>query len=170
MYNEESEQTTHLSEYYYIITKHKWLIVAFLVVGVTVALLYNLLMKPVYRADTTLVISNKEQMKSVLTGERLIHDSFDSQTLVFNTHFRLMTSRSVMEDVIRELKLDQIDVIEIDPWKHLISQIKENVSLLTGGKQETLPREENLDTLVGWLIKRIYKSKIRQTRICFLIH
>ena len=34
MYTEEPEQSKHIAEYYYILTKHKWLIVAVFVVAV----------------------------------------------------------------------------------------------------------------------------------------
>ena len=98
-------------------------------------MLFTFLMKPVYRATASLVI-DKEQTKSPLTGERMDYEDYRSQTLTFNTHFKLITSRPVLEEVIRTLKLDQKEKdIEARPWKKLIVQIKENIRILLNKKR-----------------------------------
>ena len=171
MYNEETEQTTHLSEYYYIITKHKWLIITFLIAGITLAVLYNLWMKPVYRSTATLVM-NKDQLRSPLTGETLLHESFISQSLAFNTHLTLLRSRPVLEDVIRELKLDQADSeedIETRPWTRIIAQFIKNLLLLTGQEKETPSSpQKDLNVLIGSLRGKISAGKVRDTLLLWI--
>ena len=163
----EQEQSPHLAEYYYILSKHKWTIIVFLLVMVTLTMLFTFQMKPVYRASTTLVIE-KEQSTSPLTGERVEYESYTSQSLTFNTHFKLITSRQVMEKVIKDLKLDQRDIekdIEVSPWKELLSQFKKNIRLLLGREEKFLTPEEKLAELTEKLKKKMGIEEIRNTRL-----
>jgi len=105
---QELEESVHLSEYYHILTKRKWIVIACFVLIVSLTLFFTLQMTPVYEASATLII-DKAQTTSPLTGERMDFESYISQSLTFNTHFKLITSRPILEKVIRSLKLDQID-------------------------------------------------------------
>ena len=69
MDNQKPDISPHLAEYYYILSKHKWIIIGSLIIMVTLTMFFTFQMKPVYRATATLVI-DKEQSKSPLTGER----------------------------------------------------------------------------------------------------
>lgn len=60
-------ESRHLSEYLRVLSKHRWLIISFLVITVALTMLATFLMKPVYEATATLVI-DKEQTTSPLTG------------------------------------------------------------------------------------------------------
>ncbi len=71
----EQEESPHLAEYYYILSKHKWTVIASLIVMVTLTMIFTFWMRPVYKASTTLVIE-KEQSTSPLTGERLEYESY----------------------------------------------------------------------------------------------
>ena len=75
MNSTEQEQSPDLREYYYILDKHKRTIVAFLVVIVTISMLFTFLLKPVYRSTATLAIE-KERSRSPLTGESLDYESY----------------------------------------------------------------------------------------------
>ncbi|MDB9823497.1 Wzz/FepE/Etk N-terminal domain-containing protein [Deltaproteobacteria bacterium] len=98
MNNLESEQSPHLSEYYYILSKHRWTIIASLAIIVTLTLLFTFLTKPVYRATTTLAVQ-KERSRSPLTGESLDYESYLTQSINMNTHLALITSRPIMKTV-----------------------------------------------------------------------
>ncbi|MBW2645983.1 MAG: GumC family protein, partial [Deltaproteobacteria bacterium] len=167
MDNLKSEQSPHLTEYYHILIKHKSLITASLVITVTLTLLFTFLMKPVFRANTTMVIE-KEQSTSPLTGERLDYESYLSQSLTFNTHFKLITSRPILEKVIKDLKLDRLDReqgLEVSPLKDFLSRFGRNVRLLLGqGKKPLTPREE-LARLVAKLQTKIDIEEVRDTRL-----
>jgi len=163
----EQEQSPHLAEYYYILSKHKWTIIASLIVMVTLTMLFTFLMKPVFQASTTLVIE-KEQTTSPLTGERVDYESYLSQSLTFNTHFKLITSRQVMEKVIKNLKLDELDIekgIEASPWKQVLSQFKKNIRLLLGREERFLTPKEKLGELSGKLRAKIDIEEVRDTRL-----
>lgn len=167
MNHTEKEQSVHLTEYYYILTKHKSLIIASLVITVALTLLFTLLMKPVYMATATIVIE-KQQSASPLTGERLDYESYVSQSLTFNTHFKLITSRSVLEQLIKDLKLDDLDreaELEISPLKKLLSQFKKNIRLLLGREEKLLSSQEKLAQLIKKLQKKIDIEEVRDTRL-----
>jgi len=160
-----TDQSTHLTEYYYIIAKRKWLIITAVLVGLSLALLYNSWMTPVYQTTATLVMG-KDQIRSPLTGETLLYESFITQSLQFNTHFRLMKSRPVLEAVIRQLKLDRLDrlkSIETRPWKRLVNQFKKNFYLLMGLGNQNPPSQESLNTLIGRLNGKIQAGGVRDT-------
>lgn len=165
MNNKEPTQSPHLTEYYYILVKHKSLIIASFIIMVTLTLLFTFLMKPVYRATTTMVIE-KEKSTSPLTGERLDYESYVSQSLTFNTHFKLITSRSVLEQVIKDLKLDRLDrELESSPVKEFLSQLKKNVRLLLGREERSLTPREELAQLVKKLQGKIDVEEVRDTRL-----
>jgi succinoglycan biosynthesis transport protein ExoP len=162
------EQSIHLTEYYLIIFKHKTLIIASLVIMVTLTMLFSFLMQPVYRATATMAIE-KEQSTSPLTGERLDYESYVSQSLTFNTHFKLITSRPVLERVIKHLKLDQEDKdLAVNPLKELLRQLKQNLKLLLGKEKKILTHQEKLFRLTDSLQKKIDIEEIRDTRLLTL--
>lgn len=164
MNHTEKEQSVHLTEYYYILTKHKSLIIASFVITVALTLLFTLLMKPVYMATATIVIE-KQQSASPLTGERLDYESYVSQSLTFNTHFKLITSRSVLEQVIKNLKLDREAELEVSPLKKFLSQFKKNIRLLLGRKEKLLTPREKLSKLIKKLQAKIDIEEVRDTRL-----
>ena len=152
-----TQQPHHLADYYYILAKHKWTIVSSLVIVVSLAMLFSFLAKPIYRASATLVIE-KEQSTSPLTGERLNYESYISQSLTFNTHFKLITSRPVLEEVIKNLNLDQLEKekgIEINPWKELLTQFKKNIRLLLRRNEKIPNTQEKLAGILEKLRRKI---------------
>ena len=160
-------QSIHLTEYYYILNKHRSLIMASLLIIVSLTLLLTFLLKPVYRATATMVI-DKEQTASPLTGERLDFESYISQSLTFNTHFELITSRPVMERLIRELKLDQMGSeahMSIGLLQAFVSQFKKNIRLLLRNEAEPLSAEEELTRLIQELRTKINIDPVRDTRL-----
>jgi uncharacterized protein involved in exopolysaccharide biosynthesis len=138
-----------------------------LLIIVSLTLLLTFLLKPVYKATTTMVI-DKEQTASPLTGERLDFESYISQSLTFNTHFELITSRPVMERLIRELKLDQMGReagTSIGPLQAFVSQFKKNIHLLLGKEPEPQSAEEKLTQLIQKLRTKIKIDQVRDTRL-----
>ena len=162
MYNEETEQSKHISEYYYVLTKHKWLIVVCFILAGSLTMLHNSQLKPVYRATATMVIES-EQRRSPVTGQMMDYEGFYFGSIAFNTHCKLITSRPVMERVIKDLKMDQLESpeeMEVSPWKQLRSRLKENIRLLLGKKEKfPLPTEKRFK------LRRILAGKINVTPV-----
>jgi uncharacterized protein involved in exopolysaccharide biosynthesis len=120
----EQIETVHLSDYYRILLKHRAVIIASLLITVTLTALFTFLMEPVYRATATLII-DKEKSTSPLTGARVDYESYVSQSLTFNTHFKLIKSLPVIDRIINTLGLDREDedqALEVNPVKAVIAQ------------------------------------------------
>lgn len=167
MIEQEPEQTIHLTEYYHILVKHRVIIITSLVLLVTLTMLFTFQMEPVYRATATMVIE-PEQNTSPLTGERTDYESYVSQSLTFNTHFKLITSHPVLHRVIRTLKLDQPDReedIEVSPWRELLAQFKKNINLLLGREKPPLTPQERLAGIEETLKGKIAIEQVRDTRL-----
>ncbi|MDA3831787.1 MAG: GumC family protein [Spirochaetales bacterium] len=167
MLNQEPEQSVHLTEYFYILAKHKWVVIISLILLVTLTMLFTFQMKPVYRATAILIIDT-EQSASPLTGERIDYESYASQFLTFNTHFKLITSYTILQKVVKTLKLEERDIkegIEVSPWKELLTQFKKNIRLLLGREEKLLTPQEKLAELTDKLKAKIEIEQVRDTRL-----
>jgi polysaccharide biosynthesis transport protein len=167
----EEEQTIHLAEYYNVLVRHKWTIIISLIIMVTLVILHNSRLVPIYRATTTLIL-DKEQTKSPLTGRRMDYESYLSESLTFNTHFKLITSRPVLERVINNLKLDRMQgnmgkdgFTEISPIGQFINRFKKNISLLLSRKKAPLTPEERFTGLVRAVRGMINIFPVEETRL-----
>jgi len=159
------ELSAHLSDYYYILVKHKWLIVTATLACLGITTLYLFWMQPVYSTQAILAMNN-DQIRAPLTGEALIYQSDISQVMAFNTHMSLIDSRSVLEQVIRKLKLDQIaglQTMETRPLRQIVNQFKSNLYLLTGRTEATEFEPPGMDSLVSMLRNKIETSEVRDT-------
>ena len=165
MDNMQPEQSPHLSEYYYVLRKHIWTVVASLVIIVTLTMLYTFLIKPIYRATATLAIE-KERGRSPLTGDAIDYESYLNQSITLNTHLKLITSRPIMKKVASELKLDQVNQetdLEVSPWRKLLNQFRKNIRLLLGREERFISTEERLEALADTLRNKTDIELIRDT-------
>ena len=160
-------ESRHLSEYLRVLSKHRWLIISFLVITVALTMLATFLMKPVYEATATLVI-DKEQTTSPLTGERYEYEDYRSQLLTFNTHFKLITSAPVLEKVVDRLKLDSLDreqALTVTGWREYVNKIVSNVKTLMKVEEAPLSPEERMTKLLEKLRKKIDIEQAFDTRL-----
>ena len=167
----QDEQSVHLVDYYHVLLRHKWTIIVSVVIMLSLVIWHNSRLIPIYRATTTLII-DKESMKSPLTGQRMDYETYLSESMTFKTHFKLITSRPVLELVIKDLKLDQMDekqkqekMAEINPWRQHLSQFKKNIRLLLGRKQETPPPQDRMTGLVQALRGMVNTEPVEETRL-----
>jgi len=119
---------THFLDYYYQLRKHKWLILSALFLTVLLTGIFTFTMKPVYRAKATLVIE-EEAKSSPLTGERMDFESGNAQQLTFQTHFKMISSRPVLERALEKINF-QAETSLIGPVAGYLDQLKANVKLL----------------------------------------
>lgn len=167
MNSPEIEQSIDIAEYYYIIAKHKWLIIASFILVVSLTIFITFQMKPVYQAGNTMIIE-KDQIVSPLTGEKMDYESYVSQTLTFNTHFKMIASRPVLEKVIDELNLDQPEKakkMETSFLKEWISRNRKNFLSLIGQKEKVLTPEDKKAALIAGLGAKITIKEVRDTRL-----
>jgi succinoglycan biosynthesis transport protein ExoP len=158
-------KTVHLSEYYQILLKHRAIIISTLMITVTLTALFTFLMKPVYQATATLIIE-KEKSTSPLTGERVDYESYVSQSLTFNTHFKLITAIPVLVQTIRDLELDREGkTLQAGLFGELKDGIKNNIRLLLGREETYLSDSEKMTLLAEDLEAQIEIEEVRDTRL-----
>ncbi len=167
MDNLEQERDIDLTEIYHALLKHKWLIVASLMIvsALTAFTIYR--MVPVYRATCIMVIENERSI-SPLTGQRTEYENYSTQTLSFSTHARLITSRPVIQRVIKKLKMDQPQDeinVEISPIKAYIASLKQNLRILLGKPMKTLTPREIADWLIKGVTNKISIKAVKNTNL-----
>ena len=171
-YNIQEETSRHLSDYYFILLKHKWVVIAACLIAVSIAMYQNSGLIPVYKTTATIVIEG-DRRTSPITGQIMNYESFYSGALDFNTHFKLMTSHSVLERVVKYLELDQIEKTEVsqkNPHKTFLSKLKENIRLLLGKKEKALKEnpsvvDDKMSSLVAGLKGKINIEHVEDTRL-----
>lgn len=165
MEDEILEKEIHLSDYYMVLLKRKALIISFFVITVSITALATFLMTPVYQSSAKLII-DKESSASPITGERTDYENYMSQSMTFNTHFKLITSEPVIESLINTLELDKEEEnLDINPITQVIQQFKDNIKLLLQvEKKELTPHEKQL-ALMEKVQEKISIDQVRDTRL-----
>ena len=115
------EETIDLREYFAIIKKRFWIIAIITVVATVVSGVVSFfVLSPVYEAKTTLIVNTESanpEQQNIVTGDQLNV----TQKLAI-TYGEIIKSRSVLEPVIKELKLDTTyealsKIINVSPVK-----------------------------------------------------
>ena len=162
----KQEQTIHLEDYYRILIKHKWIIISSLISIVVMTLFFSFMEEPTYKSSATLVID--KELNTASLGEQYSYDSYASQSLTFNTHFKLISSNTILEQVIKHLELDQPQNNEkITPGllTGFISTIKENIRLIFGIEKKKPGPLEKMTGLIKSLKNKIDIEEVRDTRL-----
>ncbi len=136
---------------------------------VALVTVFSFTMTPVYKATARMVI-DKETKKSPLTGEQLDYESYASESLTFQTHFKLIKGRPVLSKVYEILNLK--DRISEDSSQGLLSafigNIGKNVKKLTlifrGEPSDRIGEDEVVDPL-EILADKIEIEQMRDTRL-----
>jgi len=166
------EEETHLSEYLMVLSKRKTLIILVFILVIVAALFYSYTADPIFQSSARLIIDN-EKSSSPITGERTDFESYQSQTVTFNTSIKMIQSVPVVQQVIAELKLDAENNdqdLEVSAIKKLISQLKANIKLLLklDGAQGLSPEElahRKAQALIAMVQEKIAVEQIRDTRL-----
>jgi len=167
----EQDQARRLSEYYEILDKHKWTIAVTFIIIFSLTVLYTYNITPIYEASAGLVLAY-EQVKSPVTGETIVYENYMSQALNFNTHFNMITSRPVLEKIIKKLDLTHSThniFIEVSPWKQILFRFKENIRLLLSIPETVLSPLERENRIMNMLRKKIRARRTPNTFIVKLI-
>lgn len=171
MFKEDFDDSIQLAEYLDILYKRKALIAAIFLVILALTLIATFRAVPVYQSTSTMII-DKERSSSPLTGQRMEYESFYSQELTFNTHFKLILSKAVIQRVIKTLKLDDETGknsnkdLEISSFKKRIKEYKQNIKLLLniGSKAPPTPNEKS-NSLINSIRNKVSIEEIEDTRL-----
>lgn len=160
-----TEQETHLSDYIVVLRKRKVVIGVSLLVCVTATMLSTFLTSPIYQSTAKLVIE-KETSSSPITGERMDFESFRSQALTFNTHFKLITSTPVLLNLAKKLELDKdVDELQVNDLKKVLKQLKTNIKSLLKKREKIFLPHVKQQKLLETIRKKIKISQISDTRL-----
>jgi len=167
----EEEHAINLAEYYQLLLRNKWIILFSLVIMLFLAVRYNARLVPIYRATATLII-DRQTPNLPITGLARYYETYLSESLSFNTHFELISSRTVLEKVIDDLKLDKMNMKqakeefrEINPVKLFLSRIQKNILLLLNQKKPDSSSMNARTALVEALKRIIAIENVEETRL-----
>ena len=102
---EYEEHNIDIKEYLWIFYKHRWAILTFFVIVVTLTFIFNIIAQPEYRASTKILIE-KENPNIVDFKEIYAIDATSQE--FYQTQYSLLESRFIAREVIEKLGL----------WKH----------------------------------------------------
>ena len=125
------EETIDLREYFGIIKKRFWIIALITVIATVISgVISFFVLKPVYEAKSTLIVNTeKYEGSQVITGDQI---SVTQKLAV--TYGEIIKSRTVLEDVIKSLKLD-------DEYEDLVKNVTvspvEETQIISIGVQDT---------------------------------
>ena len=129
------EETIDLREYFAIIKKRFWIIAIITVVAMVVSGVISFFMlSPVYESKSTLIVNTeKNEETQMITG-----DQFSVSQKLAVTYGEIIKSRTVLEDVISNLKLDSEyeDLVE----KITVSPVKDT-QIISISVQDTNPKK-----------------------------
>ena len=167
---EIQEQEIHLSEYLIVLYERKKVIILAFLITIFLALLFSLIAPSIYESGAKLVI-DKEGSLSPITGERLEYESHLSQTQTFNTHFELIISNPVLNNVIDALELDREKTeltLEVNPVKEFIGRLRDNINLLLQKESQELTSHERRLQLIDKVREKIDISQVRNTKLLII--
>ena len=97
------EETVDFREYFGIVKKRFWIVALITIIAVVVSGVISFFMlNPVYEAKSTLIVNTeKNEETQMITG-----DQFNVTQKLAVTYGEIIKSRSVLDDVIKNLKLD----------------------------------------------------------------
>jgi len=110
-YYQEQEEEIHLSDYWRILRRHKWISIAVFVVIVTTVTIASIMMTPVYRSTATLFIDQEAGNVLTISENNLALGAQNYATYkeYFQSQKEIIKSRGIIEQVFNEFKLDQTD-------------------------------------------------------------
>ena len=113
------EETVDLREYFGIVKKRFWIVALITIIAVVVSGVISFFMlNPVYEAKSTLIVNtDKNEETQMITG-----DQFNVTQKLAVTYGEIIKSRSVLDDVIKNLKLDDeygdlVKTVTVSPVK-----------------------------------------------------
>ncbi len=145
-YQEEKE--VHLRDYWKVIMKRQWIIIAlFLIVLITTAI-GTFTMKPVYRGTVSIQI-NRENPQVVDFKEIFSVNMWDQD--YYQTQYKILESRSLVRRVVQTLKLSEHPEFQPKPETPL-QQMKSQIirpifGLFTFSKKGSTSQKDSSDTL-----------------------
>ncbi len=167
----QEEKEVNLRDYWKVIRKRQWIIIAFFLIVVITTAIGTFTMKPIYRGSTTIQI-NKENPQVVNFQEIFAVNMMDMD--YYQTQYKILETRSIAKRVIQNLKLAEHSEFLPKPespfqkWKsNILTPISD---LFTSSNKSSSPNKEQPEseketTLVNQFLGRLNIEPIRNSRL-----
>ncbi len=155
-----TEEEVHLRDYLQVILRRKWIVLTFFIAVVTTVTIATFMMKPQYKATTTIKIDKEIPQiltfKDVYAVERAEEDYYQTQ-------YKILQSRNLARRVIRNMKLaSNPEFSNKDKEVKTASVLKQDTLL----KMDNPFKEDAIDSsLVDSFISRVEVSPQRKSRL-----
>ena len=161
----QEEREVHLRDYWKVIQKRRWIVIAFFLIVLIATAVGTFTMKPIYRGTATIQI-NKENPQIVDFKEVFAVNTMDLD--YYQTQYKILESRTLARRVIRTLKLSEDPELQPKP-ETAFQQWKSNLwASLSGvfdspGKE---PSEDGKETfLINHFLSKLKIEPIRNSRL-----
>jgi succinoglycan biosynthesis transport protein ExoP len=168
-YQEEKE--VHLRDYWKVIVKRRWIIIALFLIVLVATAVGTFTMKPVYRGTLSLQI-NKENPQVVDFKEIFSVNMWDQD--YYQTQYKILESRSLAKRVLQTLKLSEHPEFQSGPetpfqkWKSNI--LKPIWGLLTFSKKKVASEKDSSESkketaLINQFLGKLKIEPVRNSRL-----
>ena len=164
----QEEKEVNLRDYWKVIQKRRWTIIAFFLIIVITTAVATFTMKPIYRGTTTIQI-NKENPQIVDFKEIFAVNTMDTD--YYQTQYKILESRSLAKRVIQSLKLAEHPEFLPKPqtafqkWKsNLLSSIS-SLFLSKNSSEKDSSEGEKETLLINQFLKKLKIEPIRNSRL-----
>ena len=168
-YQEEKE--VHLRDYWKVIVKRRWIIIALFLIVLVATVVGTFTMKPVYRGTLSLQI-NKENPQVVDFKEIFSVNMWDQD--YYQTQYKILESRSLAKRVLQTLKLSEHPEFQPGPetpfqkWKSNI--LKPILGLLTFSKKKVASEKDSSENkketaLINQFLGKLKIEPVRNSRL-----
>ncbi len=167
----QEEKEIHLRDYWRVIQKRRWTVLAFFLIVVITTAIATFTMRPIYRGTTTIQI-NKENPQIVDFKEIFAVNTMDID--YYQTQYKILESRSLARRVIQSLNLSDHPEFQPAPetpfqkWKsNALSSISNLFTAFPkGSSDEPSPAHEGKETLlINQFLSKLKIEPIRNSRL-----
>ncbi len=151
---DSGERILDIKEYLWIFFKHRWAILTFFVVVITLTFIYNIIAQPEYRASTKILIE-KENPNIVDFKEIYAIDATSQE--FYQTQYSILESRFIAREVIEKLGL----------WKYPELAGKRSGAVAGDLSQEELKRMElaGQERMIDKFLSRLDVQPVKKTQL-----
>ncbi len=168
-YQEEKE--VHLRDYWKVIVKRRWIIIALFLIVLVATAVGTFTMKPVYRGTVSVQI-NRESPQVMDFKEMFSVNVWDQD--YYQTQYKLLESRSLAKRVLQTLKLSEYPEFQPEPetpfqkWRSSI--LKPILGLLTFSKKNVASEKDSSESkketaLINQFLGRLKIEPVRNSRL-----
>jgi succinoglycan biosynthesis transport protein ExoP len=161
----QEEKEVHLRDYWKVIQKRRWIVIAFFLIVLIVTAVGTFTMEPVYRGTATIQI-NKENPQIVDFKEVFAVNTMDLD--YYQTQYKILESRTLARRVVKTLKLSEHPEFQPKPettfeqWK---SNLWGSLSGIFGSPSMEASEDGEEASLISDFVAKLKIEPIRNSRL-----